>query len=189
MVRAQTLLEKAAPSGPDAHKKRFEFFTKAAARAPFLALDKAESDNRAWVNEKVCVKDALKSILPSTIMDAIENKLDDIQTIMSASARDEGFRNFWYSHDADKRHVAQFCITRIPKWGVSHFETYFVEITAEFDSSVVFGMSKTSNSMKARYCFQQYSVSTDYLLKEMQVNSGEAVSEINQWMRSAKKIK
>ena len=188
MVRAQTLLEKTAPSDPDAHEKRFEFFTKSAAQAPFLALDKAETDKRVWVGQKICVKDALKTILPSTIMVAINHKLDDIQRIMSGSARVEGFKSFWYSHAAGNKHVAQFCVTRIPQWGVSRFETYFVEITAEFDSSAVFGMSKTSNSMSARYCFQQYSVSTDFLLREMQINPQQAVKEMDEWMRSAKAI-
>ena len=188
MIRAQTLLEKTAPSDPDAHERRFEFFTKAATRAPFLALDKAETDKREWVGQKICVKDALKTILPSKIMVAINHKLDDIQRIMSGAAKVEGFKSFWYSHAAGNKHVAQFCVTRIPQWGVSRFETYFVEITAQFDSSAVFGMSKTSNSMKARYSFQQYSVSTDFLLKEMQVNPTVAVSEIDEWMRSAKAI-
>ena len=188
LVRAQTLLQKKMPTDPDAHEERFLFFTKAAMKAPFLALDKSETDSRRWVDQRMCVKDALKKILPNVIMDAVTNKLDDIQKIISGKAKVESFKTFWYAKAGGSRHVAQFCINRIPKWGVSRFEVYFVDIQADFSSGAVFGISSTSNSMEARFCFQQYSTNTAFLLKEMQTNVEQVRDEMAEWEAETKSI-
>ena len=186
MVRAQTLLQKKMPTDPDAHEERFKFFTETALKAPFLSLDKSETDRQTWSNKKMSVKDVLKTILPSVIMAAIESKTSALQSIIDGSAKISGFTSFWYSHAEDDKHVAQFCINRIPQWGVSRFEIYFVEIKASFSSSAVFGIASTSNFMEARFCLQQYSVSTTFLLEEMRLKPEEVKEEMDNWDAATK---
>ncbi len=188
LVRAQTLLQKKMPTDPDAHKERFRFFTQAAMKAPFLALDKSETDSQTWRNKSMTVKDTLNKVLPKVIMEAIEPKLGGIQAVMSGSAKIKDFPSFFWSHESGEKHVAQFCIHRIPNWGVSALEVYFVEIHAEFSSGAVFGISSTSNELKARFCFQQYSTNTAFLLQEMRTNPDQVRNEMDEWDRAAKSI-
>ena len=188
MVRAQILLQKKMPTDPDAHEERFRFFTQAAMKAPFLSLDKSEADKQTWRDKKMSVKDVLNAVLPTVIIRAVESKLGAIQAIMDGSAKIKGFTSFWYSHEEGNKHVVQFCINRIPKWGVSRFEIYFVEIKASFSSSAVFGIASTSNFMEARFCIQHYSANTVFLLEEMRVKPDQVKDEMEEWDAETKAI-
>lgn len=188
MVRAQTLLSKKIPTDPDAHEKRFQFFTQAAMKAPFLALDRSESDSQKWIDQKMCVKDVLETVLPAAVMESITPKLKAIQDIMDGSPKIKSFTSFWYSHESGNKHVAQFCIVRIPNWDICKFEIYFVDIKASFSGQAVFGIASITNSMEVRYCFQQYSASTDFLLKEMETNPDQVQDEMEEWDKTSKSI-
>ena len=157
-------------------------------KAPFLALDKSETDRQTWKDKKMCVKDVLNEVLPRAIMEAVAPKLKAIQSIIDGSAKIKNFTSFWYSGESGNKHVAQFCIKRIPQWGIGRFEVYFVDIKASFSSSAVFGIASTSNLMETRYCFQQYSTNTAFLLQEMRTNVKEVRDEMEEWNRTAKSI-
>ena len=188
MIRAQTLLQKKMPTDPDKHKERFEFFTRTAMRAPFLALDKSETDKQTWSNKKMSVEDTLEKLLPTNIMTAVKSKMSEVQRIMDGSAKIRDFNSFWYAKESDDKHVAQFCITRIPNWDVCRFEVYFVEIKASFSSTAVFGIASTSNYLEARYCFNAYSVNTSFLLQEMKTNTTpeKVQEEMEAWDKETK---
>lgn len=188
MIRAQTLLQKGTPTDSNQHEERFRFFTQAAMKAPFLTLDKSETDSQTWKDKKMCVKDVLNEVLPLAIMASVAPKLEAIQGIIDGSAKIKDFTSFWYSKESGNKHVVQFCIKRIPQWGKSQFEVYFVDIKASFSSSAVFGIASTCNFMEARYCFQQYSTNTAFLLQEMRTNVKEVRDEMEGWNRMTKSI-
>ena len=189
MVRAQTLLQKNMPTDPDAHEERFRFFTEAATKAPFLVLDDSYSDKQTWKDQKMCVKDALKIVLPAVIWAAVEGKMPAIQGIIDGSAKIKGFTSFWWSRESGSKHVAQFCINRIPNWGESRFEVYFVDITATFSSTAVCGISSTSTYMEARFNYLQYTTNTAKLLQEIRTTDVDQVrNEMEEWERANKVI-
>lgn len=188
LVRAQTLLQEKMPMDPDAHDERFLFFTKAAAKAPFLALDHSETGNQSWTDVKMSVKDALKSLLPSPLMEGILPKLRGIQSIIDGSAKIKGITSFFYTHESGSKHVAQFCIYRIAAWGISNFEVYFVEINAAFDSSAIFGIDFTSTNMNARYCYQKYSTNTTFLMQEMKTDPEQVQKDMEKWDQTVKSV-
>ena len=188
LVRAHTLLMKKVPSGPDEHEERFRFFTQTAAKAPFLALDCSQTDTQTWSDRRMSVKDALEALLPSAVMSDISPKLGAIQSVMDGSAKVKGLTSFFYSQESGNKHVAQFCIFRIPKWDISYFEVHFVEVKAYFDSWAIFGIASTTNRMDARYCYQKYSTNTAFLMQEMKTNPEKVRDEMDEWDQAVKAI-
>ena len=184
MVRAQQLLTEGIPTDKDQEKERFDYFVKRASTAPFLALDKTRSDKRHWHRAGINVEKALDSILPSTIMKTLKEKsLPDIQAIMEGTAKVSNFTTFFWAKDSGDKKLIEFAILRQPSWEVSKFEVYYVEIEAKFESSGTFGIYSTSYDLYAKYCINEYSVLTSFLLAEMQVDPEKAKNAMEAWFK------
>ena len=151
-------------------------------------LDLCESDDQTWVDKEMSVSEALQKMLPDLIMKAIKHKLDIIQEIIDGTAKIKGLSTVWYSHESGKKHVAQFKIIRIPRWNVSSFEVYFVEIKAEYDAVARFGINVRSNKLEVRYHKQRYSTNTQVLFQEMRARFSEVKNdrEMEEWEETTK---
>ena len=184
LVRAQQLLTDGIPTGKGRERERFEYFVERASTAPFLALDRTQSDDRHWHQAGINVAEALFAILPFTIMKTLKEKsLPDIQAIMESTAKVSSFTTFFWAKDSGGKKLMEFAILRQPSWEVSTFEVYYVEIEAKFESSGTFGIYSTSYDLYANYCINQYSVLTSFLLAEMQVEPEKAKNAMEAWYK------
>ena len=190
LVRAQQLLTDEIPTGKGKEKERFDYFVERASRAPFLALNKTRSDDRHWHQAGINVEEALDAILPFTIMKTLKEKsLPDIQTIMEGTAKVSSFMTFFWAKASEEKKLMEFAILRQPNWGVSKFEVYYVEIEAKFTSSGTFGIYSTSYDLYAKYCINEYSVLTPFLLAEMKVEPEKAKEEMAEWYKKTSPAK
>ena len=184
LVRAQQLLTKGIPCGEDQEEERFDYFVRKASAAPFLALDKSRSDSRHWHQAGINVEQALDAILPSNIMRTVKQKLPDIQAIMQSTAKTTPKSFFKAVNDAGERKIVDFAIMRSPSFQVSKFEVYYVKIEAKFSSHGRFGIYSTSYDLYAKYCINEYSVLTSFLLSEMKFASEKSHEEMEKWLKN-----
>lgn len=184
MITAQGLILKKMPTGEKADKARFEYVTKKLAEVPFLVLDKSESVQRSWKNQKICVRDALDAALPDMIMSEVEPKLSDIQKIIDSAAEVSGFMSFWYNYAEGERSEMQFCILRVPNMELSTFQIFFFDIKANFKSRSMFGISSTTRDMEMHYNLLEFSILTDLLLKMIKENEEGMMKLMRDFLKS-----